>query len=96
MACKESYYLKLKDEKDVNILFSIFHSWHLNGNKGQKWTMVSLKNRNSIQSKEKENMISKIKNDIRQYSQQLHERKRIRKKNMTTCMYEFEIIIKYF
>ena len=55
MACKESYYLKLKDEKDVNILFSIFHSWHLNGNKGQKWTMVSLKNRNSIQSKEKEN-----------------------------------------
>ena len=55
MVCKESYYLKLKDEKDVNILFSIFHSWHLNGNKGQKWTMVSLKNRNSIQSKEKEN-----------------------------------------
>ena len=36
MVCKESYYLKLKDEKDVNILFSIFHSWHLNGNKGQK------------------------------------------------------------
>ena len=64
MVCKESYYLKLKDEKDVNILFSIFHSWHLNGNKGQKWTMVSLKNRNSIQCKEKEKDLRNFRNSI--------------------------------